>query len=229
MLSMMPLAMSSDAWSLSGHCVIGIPSLGSACNSPNGARERVPPPGEQLTVLRRDGDLVASSRIIKSDEPEPQIVAVLNVFLELFDTLEIVRPDLGGAVQVRRVNWKILPPGEYPYERASDALSDYIKKLRPDARAVADMRIKAITRHRPDFIAVGLGGFSDYLVFGFTAKRRYVLESPYLGNATYIFRDEWESFAALSKAEIIQGNLQEARLIHRKGWVRELAQVINRP
>jgi hypothetical protein len=93
---------------------------------------------------------------------------------------------------------------------------------------VAEFRVKEITRHTPDFIAVGMGGFSDYVVFGFTDRRRYVLESPLLGNATYVFRDDWERFAALSKAEIIQGDLQEARLIHNKRWPGMLRTAVQR-
>jgi hypothetical protein len=191
-------------------------------------RELVPPPGEYLTLVKRGEDLIASSRTIRNDEAQDTIVNLLNVFLELFGTLEIVQPDLSAAVQVRRVNWRILPPGEYPYARAAEALSDYLQKLPPDAQEIAKVRVRAITRHKPDFIAVGVGGFSDYVVFGFTAKRRFVLESPQFGNATYIFRDDWQRFATLTKAEIIQGNLQEARLVHNKRWSRTLHEAIER-
>lgn len=192
-------------------------------------RELVPPPGEELTLVQRGGDVVASSRVIRRDESEEVIVHILNVFLEIFGSLDIAQPDLVPAVRVKRVNWKILPPGEYPFARASAALGDYFQRLPDNVRAVAEYRIKTITRHKPDFIAIGMGGFSDYVVFGFTDRRRYVLESPLLGNATYIFRDDWESFAALSKAEIIQGNLQETRLVHNRQWPRLLRDAINRP
>lgn len=192
-------------------------------------RELVPPPGEELTLLQREGDWLAVSRVLRRNEAEQAIIHVLNLFLEIFSHLEIVHPDLAPAVRVRRVNWKILPPGEYPYARASTALADYFQRLPDDVRAVAEYRVKQITRHKPDFIAVGLGGFSDYVVFGFTDRRRYVLESPLSGNATYVFRDDWETFAALSKAEIIQGNLQEARLIHTKRWPGLLRAAIERP
>jgi hypothetical protein len=35
-------------------------------------------------------------------------------------------------------------------------------------------RIKTVTAHNPNFIATGKGGFSDYVVFGFTAANIYV-------------------------------------------------------
>lgn len=192
-------------------------------------RELVPPPGEELTVMQRGLDLVAASRVVRRNEPEKAIVHILNLILEIFGQLDIAQPDLAPAVRVRRVNWKILPPGEYPFARASTALAGYLQRLPGGVRAVAEYRIKEITRHKPDFIAVGMGGFSDYVVFGFTDRRRYVLESPLLGNATYVFRDDWARFAALSKAEIIQGNLQEARLIHNKQWPRMLRAAVQRP
>lgn len=191
-------------------------------------REQIPPPGEYLTLVRRDGERFAASRSIRNDEPEEQIVNILNVVLELFDELAITHPDLRSALEVRQVNWKILPPGKYPYERAADALREYVGRLPSKDREVADHRIRAITRHEPDFVAVGIGGFSDYVVFGFTDRNRYVLESPYLGNATYVFRNDWEQVSGLSKAEIIEGSLHEARLIHNDKWQRQLREVIQR-
>lgn len=192
-------------------------------------RDLVPPPEEFLTAMHKNGQIVAASRVIQRAEPEPGIVNLLNVFLECFPSFEIVQSDLTEPTQVKKLNWKILPQGQYPFERARQALDDYLQRLSEDDRATATERIRAITRHGPDFVAVGLGGFSDYVVFGFTAKRRYVLESPNTGNATYIFRDQWEHISQLSKREILQDNLQEARLIHNARWHRSVSDVINSP
>lgn len=192
-------------------------------------RDLIPPPEEFLTAMRKDGHIVAASRIIQRDEPEADIVNLLNIFLESFPDFEIVRPDLTAPTQVRRISWKILPQGQYPFERARRALDDYLHKLPKDDRATATERIKTITRHNPDFIAVGLGGFSDYVVFGFTDRRRFVLESPNTGNATYIFRNDWEQLSRLSKREILQDNLQEARLVHNARWYFAVNDVINNP
>lgn len=192
-------------------------------------RELVPPPEEFLTAMRKNGEIVAGSRIIERDEPEEDIVNLLNVFLECFPAFEIVQPDLTEPTQIRKLNWKILPHGNYPFERAREALEDYLQKLAEDDRATATERIRSITRHNPDFVAIGLGGFSDYVVFGFTGRRRYVLESPHTGNATYIFREEWEPISQLSKREILQNDLQEARLVHNSKWHGALRDVINSP
>jgi hypothetical protein len=192
-------------------------------------RELIPPPEEFLTAMRKGDRIVAASRIINRDEDEAGIVNMLNVFLECFPSFEIVQPDLTEPTQIRRLNWKILPQGQYPFERARSALEDYLQRLPEDDRATATERIRAITRHDPDFVAVGVGGFSDYVVFGFTGRRRYVLESPNTGNATYIFEDDWESISRLSKREILLENRQEARLIHNTRWYKAVSEVINRP
>nr|NJM04138.1 hypothetical protein [Desulfobacula sp.] len=191
-------------------------------------RELIPPPEEFVTAMRKDGHVVAASRIIECDETEADIVHLLNVFLECFPSFEIVQPDLTKPTKVRKLAWKILPQGQYPFERARQALEDYLQKLSEDNRATATERIRAITRHSPDFIAVGLGGFSDYVVFGFIGRRRYVLESPNTGNATYIFRNDWETVSRLSKREILQENIEEARLIHNSRWYKAVSEVINR-
>lgn len=191
-------------------------------------RELIPPPEEFLTGTRKDGHIVAASRIISRDEDESDIVNILNVFLECFPSFEIVRPDLTEPTEVRKLHWRILPQGQYPFERARQALEDYLQRLSEDERATATERIRAITRHSPDFVAVGVGGFSDYVVFGFTGRRRYVLESPNTGNATYIFRNEWEEISHLSKREILQGHLQEDRLIHNARWHRAVSEAIGR-
>lgn len=192
-------------------------------------REMIPPPEEFLTAMRKGDQIVATSRIINRDENEADIVNMLNVFLECFPSFEIVRPDLTEPTQIRKLNWKILPQGQYPFERARSALEDYLQRLSEDDRATATERIRSITRHDPDFVAVGVGGFNDYVVFGFTGRRRYVLESPNTGNATYIFKDDWESISRLSKREILLENRQEARLIHNTRWHRAVSEVINRP
>jgi hypothetical protein len=44
------------------------------------------------------------------------------------------------------------------------------------------------------------------------------MENMIYGNATYVFGDNWAELSKLSKAEIIQQNLQEKRLVHRKNW-----------
>lgn len=83
-----------------------------------------------------------------------------------------------------------------------------------------------MTQHRPDFIALGVGGFRDYVVFGFQSKNLYVLESPKLGNATYVFKNNWAAVSSLSKKEILEGSLHELRIVHNQRWTSALRHAI---
>jgi hypothetical protein len=84
-------------------------------------------------------------------------------------------------------------------------------------RLIAD-RLKTINQHNPSFHAVGTAGFTGYFVFGFPNKNLFVLESIYSGNATYILGKNWEKISQLTKAEILNQELHQRRLIHRVGW-----------
>lgn len=191
-------------------------------------REHIAPPGEFLTAVETDGGIAMATRIIDRTEPEESIANLLNLYLECFPHFEIVDPSLAVPVRVEKVNWRILPPGKFPFDRAMQVLDNYLEQLTESDRAAARQRIRIITRHEPDFMAVGLGGFSEYIVFGFTRKSRYVFESPETGNATYIFRNEWEEVSQLTKRQILQEQLQEARIIHTSRWAIEVSEAIQR-
>lgn len=89
------------------------------------------------------------------------------------------------------------------------------------------MRLHAIAEAKPEFVAIGTGGFHRYMVFGFPRKRLHILESAYYGNATYVFGNSWEELSKLSKAEILSGDLQKARLVHREAWTTEVDKFLN--
>ena len=192
-------------------------------------RELVTPPEEYLTVMQGESGLVLASRSLdKSIDDDEKIIHIINLFLELFGGLKITSVDLktASSLVVKRLNWRVLPPGEYPFSRAMRELSDFLETVDENVRPVVQFRIESITQHKPDFVAVGVGGFREYVVFGFQSRNIYVLESPRLGNATYIFKSNWVELSALSKKEILEGSLCDGRLVHSKRWVRALRQVI---
>ncbi|MEN5208096.1 hypothetical protein ABE493_08245 [Stenotrophomonas terrae] len=191
-------------------------------------REHIAPPGEFLTAVQTDAGIAMATRTIDRTEPEDSIANLLNIYLECFQHFDIVDPALAVPVRVQKINWRILPPGIFPFDRAVQALEGYLERLSESDRETAKHRIRTITRHEPDFMAVGLGGFSEYIVFGFTRRRRYVFESPESGNATYIFRNEWEAVSQLTKREILQEQLQETRIIHTSRWAVEVSEAIQR-
>lgn len=192
-------------------------------------KELVPPPEEYLTVMQAESGPVVASRILsKATDDDEKIIHVINLFLELFGNLEITSVDLKSAksLVVKRLNWRVLPPGEFPFERAKKELAEYLERVEENVRPVVQSRIRSVTQYKPDFVAVGVGGFREYVVFGFQSKGIYVLESPTLGNATYVFKNNWAEVSALSKKEILDGALHEARLIHNNRWTGALRQAI---
>ena len=194
-------------------------------------RELVAPPSEYLFVLTGQHGLMLCSRelSIKADG-EGCIIHVVNLFLELFGKFEITDSKLNPntGVQVKKLNWRIFPPGVYPFIKAKEALSTFMMGLNEKDRPVVEERIKIVTSHSPDFLAVGIGGFKDYVVFGFTSKGKYVLESPALGNATYIFTNNWQELSAMTKKQILDGSLHEARIIHNNKWRSSLREILAR-
>ncbi|HEY5799814.1 MAG TPA: hypothetical protein VIT92_06320 [Burkholderiaceae bacterium] len=194
-------------------------------------RDLVLPPSEYLTVLAAPNGLAVCSRPIKfTEEATDKVLHVVNLFLELFGKFQVFDEAMGlsTSTSVKHLNWKLLPPGKYPFARTKEVLSGFLSTLKDSDRPVVEERIKAITKFEPDFLAVGVGGFRDYVVFGFTGKNRYVLESPRLGNATYIFDHNWQELSTKTKKEILDGSLHEARVIHGSWWYRDINTAINK-
>jgi hypothetical protein len=192
-------------------------------------RERVLPPSEYIEVKQTNGKLYLCSRIFsRKNDSEETILHVVNLFLELFGTFNLTNPmlEVPSAVQIKRLNWKILPQGEYPFARAKKELSEFLNAIPAEDKSIVLERIKAITQYSPDFVAVGLGGFRDYVVFGFSKTGRYVLESPSLGNATYVLNQDWQQLSTFTKKQILDGSLHEARLIHNNKWRTNLRETI---
>jgi len=192
-------------------------------------KELTPPPEEYLTVMQSEsGPVLASRSMSRSVDEDDKIIHVINLFLEVFGGLEITTVDLKSAksLVVKRLNWRVLPPGEFPFERAKKELAEFLDRVEENVRPVVQSRIRSVTQYKPDFVAVGVGGFREYVVFGFQSKNIYVLESPTLGNATYVFKNNWAEVSSLSKREILDGALHEARLVHNHRWTGALRQAI---
>lgn len=192
-------------------------------------RQRTPAPYEYLTVVACDGVLRLSSRPLSIQENTvEEIVHVLNIFLEIFQDLTISSIDLveNPPSPLRKLHWRVLPHSQYPFEIARRELETFLLRLGEEQRRIIEHRVEHITQHSPDVLALGVGGFRDYFVFGFSDRGLYILESPHLGNATYVFKDDGSYFWSLSKAEILDEKLHHARVIHNHRWSAALREVI---
>ena len=70
------------------------------------------------------------------------------------------------------------------------------------------------------------GELAGYVIFGFPEKNLYVLESGFYGNATYVVTDDWEVLSRMTKAELINGDLHQTRVVHLKSWSYEIRQLL---
>jgi len=157
---------------------------------------------------------------VTGEEKEELTIHKINIFLELFHFCTVFTGRLEEFLtpNLRRLNWEVLPRGQYPWEKLQPHVQPVLNNAKEQNRVVAEYRIAKITSHQPEFVAVGRAGFVGYLVFGFPEKDLYVLESAFTGNATYVFDKDWEDLSKRTKAEIIQGKLEKDRIIHRENW-----------
>lgn len=190
-------------------------------------REFIKPPSVELTLTTNpDNDwLLVTPAISYVDEKFEALTHTINMVLEIFGECEILTENLESLFQapIRRLNWHILPPGEYPWEKLQEELNPIIKQARSGNQNVVTNRLETINRYKPEFIALGNGGFREYVVFGFPSKNLFILESPQVNNATYLFGDDWESLSQKTKAEILSEDLQKGRILHQSGWYEKIS------
>lgn len=190
-----------------------------------------PPPSVEPTVSEEaGGGLILSTTVLAyAPQNDEALLHAVNLMRELFGEAEIFTQDLDPllGVAVRRVNWEVLPHGQMPWPRLRERLQPILSRMGRRTGPVAEDRLKVLTEeHAPDFAAVGRAGFTGYLVFGFEAKRLYVLESLEYGNATYVFAGDWEELSQMTKAQILAGGLYAHRLIHREGWRAQIRRIL---
>ncbi len=192
-------------------------------------RTKIEAPAVELEV-QRDPDgglLLAADPLDFFPANEGALLHRINLFRELFGEAAVLTEDLEHYVRVetRRLNWELLPPGEMPWPQLRRHVKPLIDAMGERKGPVATRRLKVLTQEfQPDVVAVGRAGFSGYLAFGYGEV--YVMESLYYGNATYVFGSDWEDLSKLSKAEILHGGLQLARIVHRESWEKEIRELL---
>ena len=195
-------------------------------------RTHVSPPGVELTYMV-DGDdaFVVAPAMQNLPGNHDEIAHVINLLLETFEEVELVKSDLKRFqnVTLTRLNWKLLPPGAYPWEKIEGHLKTALKRTSDNTKAVIIDRQKTIMSYKPSEQFVGLGGFSDYIAYTFPDLGLIVLECVRRGNAIYVFGKDWKHFSQLSKAEILKDKLHVARIVHIKGWKAKLDQLLSIP
>lgn len=192
-------------------------------------REFMPAPSESLYALEISGSPhITTRKIDLENDGEKDVLHLANMMLECFGEFQILNSETGVAagVTLKRVQWKILPKGNYPWKKAGPILNKFTQNLSNSDQKVVERRVETITKYNPDFLAIGQGGFTGYFVYGFEDKAVYILESLYLGNATYVFGDDWKRLSKLTKSQIINGDISHTRIIHDRNWFYKIRGVL---
>ena len=150
------------------------------------------------------------------------------IFLTNFEECEILTENFENVMPTRtiKLNWEVLPSGDYPWKRMRDDLQKVSAKSSKTAKKLLIDKCEFINSFQPDFRAYGKSGFHGYVIFGFMHRNIYVLESVYPNNATYVFGKNWEELSKLTKAEILKENLQDVRIIHNNNWQQEIRDLL---
>lgn len=186
-------------------------------------RKHIPAPCVYLTITTNSQgrELVISPTCVVYNPDSPSLLLhIINLFLEIFGECEIFQENLQAMVNmpIHRKNWRILPPGIYPWKRIRQELGEIVAQAPCGNQNLIWDRLQHISFQNPSFLAIGEGGFKGYFVLAFPDKKLFVLESLACNNATYVLGDNWEKLSKLTKAEILNESLHKARLIHRRGW-----------
>jgi hypothetical protein len=193
-------------------------------------RTRVPAASLELTLATDAGgnEVIVAPAIVYSGATPELLMHAVNVFLELFGEAHLFSTSLRSITMVphRRINWEILPQGRMPWPQLQEAVQPILQGAR-NVPLILD-RLETINALEPTELFIGRAGFAGYIVFGFPNRRLWVCESRFYGNATYIFREDWAALSQLTKAEIIDGDLHFARLVHHVGWHQQLREVFSR-
>ncbi len=196
-------------------------------------REQVPAFSQELTAYfsATGGELVTSGPFeLHVDTIKPTVLNTIRMYVEIFGSCEIVC-DLNvgnSAPQRRQLNWIILPPGRRPWEESASEIGKALRRLSTSSQIVVKDRFESIHRYTPDFTAYGQHGFNRYVVYGWERAKLYILESTEVDNATYVLKHDWERLSQLSKAEVLFSDESHIRLIHHKGWLGDLGQLMTK-
>ncbi|TDL30701.1 hypothetical protein E2R51_17095 [Jeotgalibacillus sp. S-D1] len=185
-----------------------------------------PAPWVSLTIIQSGEKkfITAGDSFTKSLTPEEDITHRINLMLQLFKRVEILQENLERyeVPRIERLGWDVLPTGSMPWEQFKPKLTPLLEKSSKGKKKIIADRLESVSKHQPDFHAIGTNGYRGYVIFGFTKLNLYIFETAEYGNATYVFEGDWKTLSGMTKAEIIAGNLHKHRFVHQEGWTKQI-------
>lgn len=189
-------------------------------------RTQHPPLGLELAVQQRDdGSMILCFEPFEAKKSNDfAIKNSVNLLIDVFGECSVFDADRQHLLpgKIVRLNWTILPEGDQLWQALSKAVDHVTARKSSKEKEVITYRFDVIKNLKPDFAATGEHGFAGYVIFGFSQWNLYLLESLFFGNATYALGQDWKSLSKLSKAQLIQNDLHEFRVIHSASWQDDL-------
>ncbi|MEK7886309.1 hypothetical protein AAB992_04250 [Burkholderia contaminans] len=195
-------------------------------------RTHVAPYSVELEIkVREDGKVFVVTGPFANNEAHAVVATnTANMLREALGGFEVLDKNLSDWVSapVRRLHWQLLPPGKNPWESAQPVLEKMVERAPTGNQGVLRARLAAVGEKKPDFVAIGIGGFDGYTVFGFAKQKLCVLECPRVNNATYVLpMESWETLSTMTKAQILDARAHKARIMHTRSWFDSLEKVLS--
>ena len=143
------------------------------------------------------------------------------------EELEALTSKQAIGLNLRRVPWRILPPGENLAVHVQLHF-DEVCRRNPTKEYEAHRLTYALSLS-PREVVVGEDDFDGYYIFLFPNTERVLLENCEKGNAAYVLFEDWETLSRLSKHELRSTCLgQHDRVCHTEGsdWKWRLRQLL---
>lgn len=183
-------------------------------------REHIDGYGHELTIKEVSGNKLISlnGKLTYDNSSSDSLISAINVFLEIFGYVDIYDESMEpipAPEEIRRLNWVVLPKGQKISESDLKDILSKSKRIRP----VEMLRQERISSFKPDIRAIGMGGFTGYVIYVFNQKKIAVLESIKYGNASYVISsNNWEELSKMTKQQLLSKSLVKQREIHTTGW-----------
>ena len=107
-------------------------------------RTLIPPPSIEISITKNKKNekfIFVPGYEINFQEPSALLHAI-NIFLEIFGKCEVLSKDLKGytIANVTRLNWRILPPGKWPWGKVEKEVKPLIDQASEQNQVVIRYR-----------------------------------------------------------------------------------------